>query len=112
MTQISEKNMRKAEQIAVGLSGFLEIIQVKSNSGFTLHATLIKDKTIDYIGITLQQRDDMADKLAEALRFAAEKFRWYEQLHAAKPDIEKAKRNAEFAEVCEEALAQYGKAKG
>lgn len=47
--------------------------------------------------------------LEQAARKAAEIFRWYEQLHAAKPDMEKAKRNAEFAEMLERALtAQAG----
>lgn len=49
--------------------------------------------------------------LEQAARKAAEIFRWYEQLHAAKPDMEKAKRNAEFAEMLERALtAQAGDA--
>ena len=47
-------------------------------------------------------------ELCAALMVAAKTFRWYEQLHAAKPDLEKAKRNAEFAEQCESALAKAG----
>jgi len=39
-----------------------------------------------------------------ALQASAERFREYERLHAAKPDMEKAKRNAEMAEMCEAAL--------
>lgn len=39
-------------------------------------------------------------------------FRHYEQLHAAKPDMEKAKRNAEHAERCETALSEIRKALG
>lgn len=51
------------------------------------------------------ERPDAHSALVEALREAAERFREYQSLHAAKPDMEKAKRNADIAEVCEAALA-------
>lgn len=44
------------------------------------------------------------DAMRAALQASAERFREYERLHAAKPDMEKAKRNAEMAEMCEAAL--------
>jgi len=43
-------------------------------------------------------------RLVEAATKAAKTFRWYEQLHRAKPDHEKADRNKEFAEELEAAL--------
>lgn len=43
--------------------------------------------------------------LLDALRQAAAKFREYEAHHRAKPDPEKAQRNAEMAELCEGAIA-------
>jgi hypothetical protein len=39
-----------------------------------------------------------------ALGAAAQRFRQYEALHAAKPDPEKARRNREMAELCEDAM--------
>lgn len=44
--------------------------------------------------------------LLDVARLAAVRFREYEALHAAKPDPEKARRNAEIAEQIEAALAQ------
>ena len=41
----------------------------------------------------------MSDDLRTAAKRAAEFFREYEQIHAAKPDPEKARRNAERAEM-------------
>ena len=43
--------------------------------------------------------------LRSLLLQAAERFREYERLHAAKPDPEKARRNAEMAELCEAGLS-------
>jgi len=40
----------------------------------------------------------------KALKLAAKTFRWYEELHRAKPDHEKADRNKELAEIMEAAL--------
>jgi len=45
------------------------------------------------------------ERLRGTLTRAATRFRWYEELHRAKPDHDKANRNAEFAEDCERALA-------
>lgn len=42
----------------------------------------------------------------EALEKAESTFRWYGDLHAAKPDAEKAKRNYDFADEMAQALAQ------
>ena len=49
-------------------------------------------------------------QLRDALKCAAKRFRWYEEIHASKtpPDDDKAKRNREFAEDCEAALARGG----
>lgn len=47
------------------------------------------------------------EALIAAVTKSAETFRWYEKLHAAKPDLEKAQRNAEFAEICEKSLAPF-----
>lgn len=44
-------------------------------------------------------------RLRLALTLCAERFREYEKLHAAKPDPIKAARNAEMAEMCEQAIA-------
>lgn len=41
-----------------------------------------------------------------ALRYAAQVFRDYEQIHAAKPDPEKAARNHDHAKICELALEE------
>lgn len=43
-------------------------------------------------------------QVRDALEENAKAFRWYEGLHAAKPDMDKARRNAEFAERSETAL--------
>lgn len=51
-------------------------------------------------------------ELREGLNAAAARFREYEALHAAKPDAEKARRNAEMAEMCERLLAQPKTSKG
>lgn len=53
-------------------------------------------------------RADTADLKAvrDAVTEAAKTFRWYEELHRAKPDHEKADRNKEFAERMELALAR------
>ncbi len=48
----------------------------------------------------LQQEGDVM----KALELAAKTFRWYEELHRAKPDHEKADRNKELAETMEAAL--------
>lgn len=40
----------------------------------------------------------------ETLEKNAKTFRWYEEMHRAKPDHEKADRNAEFARQTEQAL--------
>lgn len=45
-----------------------------------------------------------APDMYEVARKAAARFREYEALHAAKPDMEKARRNAEMAEEIEAAL--------
>lgn len=45
------------------------------------------------------------ERMAESLKSSAKTFRWYAQLHWNNSDAEKAKRNEEFAEVCEKALA-------
>jgi len=44
--------------------------------------------------------------LRKALTESAQTFRNYEQMHLAKPDLDKAARNAEKAKLCEEALAE------
>jgi len=46
------------------------------------------------------------DAACEVLVKAAERFREYERLHAAKPDPMKAARNAEMAEMCEQMLTK------
>jgi hypothetical protein len=54
------------------------------------------------------------NKLAEALREAATRFRMYQRIHEEKatPDgMAKAQRNATFAEECEEALREHEAAK-
>lgn len=43
--------------------------------------------------------------LSEVAKEAAQMFRWYEELHRAKPDHEKADRNAAMAKKLEDALA-------
>lgn len=40
-----------------------------------------------------------------AIYQAAKTFRWYEELHRAKPDPDKAMRNAQFAKSMEQALS-------
>jgi len=45
------------------------------------------------------------DAMREALELAAKTFRWYEELHRAKPDHEKADRNRDLAIQMEKALA-------
>lgn len=63
-------------------------------------------KEYTFLVIAWNTRAALAERqgLIEAARKAAEAFRWYEKLHAAKPDMEKAKRNAEYAEMLEAAL--------
>lgn len=50
--------------------------------------------------------------IVEALTKAAIRFREYATYHAAKPDLEKAQRNTDMAELCERALAQAGVDRG
>lgn len=51
---------------------------------------------------------DTIAALRRAVGAAAERFREYQALHAAKPDPAKAQRNAEMAELCESALRAGG----
>lgn len=51
-------------------------------------------------------RADSVAAMRRALNAAAERFREYQALHAAKPDPVKAQRNAEMAELCEAALRE------
>lgn len=51
----------------------------------------------------------LAEELAGALEQAEHTFRYYAELHAAKPDMAKAKRNEELADQMAAALAHYQK---
>ncbi len=51
-------------------------------------------------------RADSVATMRRALHAAAERFREYEALHAAKPDPVKAQRNADMAQMCEAALQE------
>jgi hypothetical protein len=56
----------------------------------------------------------LAEKLANALRLAGKRFRFYEEAHKNKtpPDTVKAENNREYAEMCEQALSEYAAQKG
>jgi len=45
------------------------------------------------------------ERMERALVFAIERFEEYAALHAAKPDMEKAKRNSDMAELLRQALS-------
>jgi hypothetical protein len=92
------------------------------------HATSILSKTNYAVSVYEGAIDDHVNKLIddaveedrkerdipgliEALKKAAETFREYEAHHLSKPDADKAKRNADMAELCEGAAAtasRYG----
>jgi len=52
----------------------------------------------------LESMGDTIRDLIDTLTIVGKQFRWYEQLHAAKPDMEKAESNKRFAEKCEKAI--------
>jgi hypothetical protein len=66
------------------------------------------ERAAELFSRTLCTAGDRLKTMHAALKSAADRFREYERLHAAKPDPVKAQRNAEMAEMCERALATEG----
>lgn len=54
----------------------------------------------------IENSDNRVQAMREALISCARVFRWYEEIHNGKSDVEKAKRNREMAELCDRALGQ------
>jgi hypothetical protein len=77
------------------------IEKVEPFDHFTLNVQRVEGKTPHELRDIAEKRAVM---LEQALTKAAAAFRWYESIHAAKPDQDKAKRNADYAVMCEEAL--------
>lgn len=57
-------------------------------------------------GLCARHRIEAQRPLLEALEKAEKTFRWYGDLHAAKPDTEKAARNYELADEMRAAIKQ------
>jgi len=83
---------------------FIKQVQTNALASQSEHINRI-DSEHHEMWVALGKETEKLRVMREALEKAAKTFRWYEELHAAKPDMEKATRNAEFAEMCELALA-------
>jgi hypothetical protein len=79
--------------------------KVEPFNHFTLNMQCVEGKTPHQLRDIAEKRAVM---LEEALAKAAKAFRWYESIHTAKPDVEKAKRNADYAVMCEAAIESSG----